>query len=157
MTSDAQLSPLDGTPLKTVAWRFLGMRIGQRVFDDGCVIIERTMVAIGDDCALNYGSRIQPHSQEDFGFKSDRIAIGAGCTLSVGAWVHYGVKMGDGSQLAPNAFLNEGRGRATVHPVGRQSSQGTRTKLRGGSDCVIVASTRAIDTSEMPMEQESHA
>jgi non-ribosomal peptide synthetase-like protein len=99
---------LDGTPFKSLAWRLMGVRIGRRVFDDGAAINEKTMVAIGDDCALNLGSVIQPHSQEDGAFKSDRIAIGAGCTVGVGALVHYGVKLGDGAVLAPDSFLMKG-------------------------------------------------
>ncbi|MGH3931142.1 MAG: Pls/PosA family non-ribosomal peptide synthetase, partial [Pseudonocardiaceae bacterium] len=99
---------LDGTPFKSFAWRLLGVRIGQRVFDDGCLIMEKTMVTIGDDCALNTGSIIQPHSQEDGTFKSDRITIGAGCTLGISALVHYGVTIGDGATLAPDSFLMKG-------------------------------------------------
>ncbi len=51
---------------------------------------------------------IQCHSQEDGAFKSDRSTIGAGCTLGVGAFVHYGVTMGDGAVLAPDSFLMKG-------------------------------------------------
>ncbi len=98
----------DGTPFKTVMWRALGARIGRRVFDDGCSLTERTLASIGDDCTLNFGSEIQCHSQEDGTFKSDRTAIGAGCTIGVGALVHYGVTMGDGSVLAPDSFLMKG-------------------------------------------------
>ncbi len=108
MTTSAQLSFLDGTPFKGLAWRLNGVNIGNRVFDDGCGMTERTMVTIGDDCTLNMGSIIQPHSQEDGGFKSDRIELGVGCTLGVGAWAHYGVKLGRGAVLAPNAFLMKG-------------------------------------------------
>jgi non-ribosomal peptide synthetase-like protein len=86
----------------------MGVRIGRRVFDDGAAINAKTLVAIGDDCALNVGSVIQPHSQEDGAFKSDRIAIGAGCTIGVGALVHYGVEIGDGAELAPDSFLMKG-------------------------------------------------
>jgi len=99
---------LNGTPFKGLVWRLLGVRRGKRVFDDGCIIMEKTMVAIGDDCALNAGSIIQCHSQEDGAFKSDRISIGAGCTLGVGALVHYGVTMGDGAVLAPDSFVMKG-------------------------------------------------
>ena len=87
-------SVFDGTPFKTVLWRLLGVRIGRRVFDDGCYLTERPLTAIGDHCTLNAGTMIQCHSQEDGAFKSDRIAIGAGCTLGVGAFVHYGVDDG---------------------------------------------------------------
>ena len=108
MTLRGQLAMFDGTPFKSFIWRLLGVRIGKRVFDDGCYISEKTMVAIGDGCTLNSGSVIMSHSQEDGVFKSDCITIGAGCTLGVNAWVHYGVKMGDGAQLAADAFLLKG-------------------------------------------------
>jgi non-ribosomal peptide synthetase-like protein len=98
----------DGTPFKNVIWRRLGVRLGKRVFDDGCFLSERTLATIGDYCTLNSGSGIQCHSQEDGTFKSDRSTIGAGCTLGVGAFVHYGVTMGDGAVLAPDSFLMKG-------------------------------------------------
>jgi non-ribosomal peptide synthetase-like protein len=104
----AYLLIFNGTPFKNVIWRMLGVRLGRRVFDDGCGLVEKTFVSIGDDCTLNAGSIVQAHSQEDGAFKSDRIRIGAGCTLGVGAFVHYGVTMGDGAVLAPDAFLMKG-------------------------------------------------
>jgi non-ribosomal peptide synthetase-like protein len=102
------LQAFNGTPAKTLIWRMLGVRIGRRVFDDGCFITEKTFVAIGDGCTLNAATVLQAHSQEDGAFKSDRIAIGANCTLGVGAFVHYGVTIGDGAVLAPDSFLMKG-------------------------------------------------
>jgi non-ribosomal peptide synthetase-like protein len=99
---------LAGTPFKNLASRLLGVRVGRRVFDDGCYIPERTLATVGDDCALNVGSAIQCHSQEDGAFKSDRTTIGSGCTIGVGALVHYGVTVGDGAVLAPDSFLMKG-------------------------------------------------
>jgi non-ribosomal peptide synthetase-like protein len=99
---------LDGTPFKALAWRLMGVRIGRRVFDDGAAINEKTLVTIGDDSAFDYGSVIQPHSQEDGAFKSDRIAIGARCTVGVGALVHYGTSLGDGAVIAADSFLMKG-------------------------------------------------
>ncbi|WP_197938772.1 Pls/PosA family non-ribosomal peptide synthetase [Phytohabitans flavus] len=99
---------LNGTPFKNIIWRLLGVRIGRRVFDDGCWITERSLVAIGDDSTLNEGSIIQSHSLEDGTFKSDHITIGANCTLGAGALVHYGVTMGDGADLGPDSFLMKG-------------------------------------------------
>ncbi|MEU4095368.1 Pls/PosA family non-ribosomal peptide synthetase [Streptomyces sp. NPDC026673] len=98
----------NGTPFKSVIWRWLGVRIGRRVFDDGCYFPERSLVAIGDECVLNEGSRIQCHSQEDGTFKSDHSALEAGCTLGVGALVHYGVTMEEEAVLAPDSFLMKG-------------------------------------------------
>jgi non-ribosomal peptide synthetase-like protein len=106
--SEAYFRVFDGTPFKNVIWRLLGVRLGRRVFDDGCFLTERTFATIGDDCTLNVGSVIQCHSQEDGAFKSDRSTIGAGCTIGVGALVHYGVTMGDGAVLAPDSFLMKG-------------------------------------------------
>lgn len=105
---DTHFNAFNGTPFKNVMWRLMGVRLGRRVFDDGCYLTERTLSAIGDDCNLNAGSKIQCHSQEDGTFKSDRITLGAGCTLGVGALVHYGVTMGDGAVLAADSFLMKG-------------------------------------------------
>jgi non-ribosomal peptide synthetase-like protein len=99
---------LSGTPFKSVILRLLGVRVGRRLFDDGCGFAEKNMVTIGDHANLNAGSNIQCHSQEDYAFKSDRITVGSGCTIGVGALVHYGATMGDGAVLAPDSFLMKG-------------------------------------------------
>jgi hypothetical protein len=106
----------NGTPFKNVLWRLLGVRIGRRVFDDGCAFVEKTFVTIGDECTLNAGSIVQCHSQEDGAFKSDRTVVGAGATLGVGAFVHYGVTIGAGAALAPDSFLMKGE---EIAPRGR--------------------------------------
>ena len=100
---------LDGTPFKSLTWRLMGVRIGRRVFDDGCAIVEKTLTTIGDDCTLNVRSIVQAHSQEDGSFKSDRIVIGAGCTLGTASLVHYGTTLGEGVVLAADAFLMKGQ------------------------------------------------
>jgi non-ribosomal peptide synthetase-like protein len=105
---DKHLQVLNGTPYKNVVWRLMGVRIGRRVFDDGAYITERTLTAVGDDCTLAASTKIQAHSQEDGTFKSDHVTIGARCTLEVGAFVHYGVALGEGAVLAPDSFLMKG-------------------------------------------------
>ncbi len=99
---------LDGTPFKSLTWRLMGVRIGRRVFDDGCAIVEKTLTTIGDDCTLNVRSIVQAHSQENGAFKSDHIVIGSGCTLGTASLVHYGTTMAEGSVLAPDSFLMKG-------------------------------------------------
>ncbi|MFD1531720.1 Pls/PosA family non-ribosomal peptide synthetase [Pseudonocardia aurantiaca] len=106
-SSDAHMV-LNGTPFKNLAWRMLGVRLGKRLFDDGCSMAEKNMVTIGDDVTLNAGSAIQCHSQEDYAYKSDYITVGSGCTVGTAALVHYGVTMGDGAVLAPDSFLMKG-------------------------------------------------
>lgn len=99
---------LNGTPFKSPVWRMVGVRVGRQVFDDGCVISERTLVTIGDYCTLNAGSIVQCHSMEDGIFKSDFTVLEDGCTLGTGALVHYGVTMGEGAQLQPDSFPMKG-------------------------------------------------
>jgi non-ribosomal peptide synthetase-like protein len=97
-----------GTPFQGMIWRLAGVRMGRRVFDDGCAMPEKSLVTIGDDAVLNAGSVIQCHSLEDGFFKSDNTAIGAGATIGVKAFVHYGVQMGAGAVLAADAFVLKG-------------------------------------------------
>ena len=98
----------DGTPFKPLFWRLQGVRMGKRVFDDGCVIPEKTLVAIGDDATLNLASVVQCHAMEDGVFKLDNISIGRGVTLGVGAYLLYDAVMGDGSVLEADSFLMKG-------------------------------------------------
>jgi non-ribosomal peptide synthetase-like protein len=103
------LDMFNGTPFKPLVWRLSGLRVGKRVFDNGCSIPEPTLVTIGDDCTLNAETVIQCHSMEDGTFKSDHTRVGAGCTLGVGAFVHYGVTIGDGAVLEADSFLMKGQ------------------------------------------------
>lgn len=98
----------DGTPFKSLLWRLIGVRMGRRVFDDGSYISEPLLTTVGDECVLNQRSNIQCDSQEDGTYKSGYTSLGAGCTLGVNAFVHYGVTMGDGSLLAADSFLMKG-------------------------------------------------
>jgi non-ribosomal peptide synthetase-like protein len=98
-----------GTPFKPVTWRLYGVRVGRRLFDDGCGIPEKTLVTIGDDCTLNAGTVIQCHSLEDGVFKSDHTRLGDRCTLGMESFVHYGVSVGDGTLLEPDSFLMKGQ------------------------------------------------
>jgi non-ribosomal peptide synthetase-like protein len=133
----AYLRVLDGTPFKNTIWRLLGVRIGGRVFDDGCQVIDRTLVTIGSDCTFNVGSILQPHSQEDGTFKSDRITIGAGCTVGIGALVHYGVTMGDGAMLAPDSFLMKGE---EIPPYARWGGNPAR-EMRDNIGAALISGT----------------
>jgi non-ribosomal peptide synthetase-like protein len=111
-------------------WRLLGVRLGRRAFDDGLGVVEKTFVAIGDDCTFNAGSIIQCHSQEDGAFKSDRVAIGNGVTLGVGAFVHYGVTIGDDAELAADSFLMKGEDMpANAHWGGNPAGEMSKDQL----------------------------
>jgi non-ribosomal peptide synthetase-like protein len=106
--SVAYIQMFNGTPFKSVVWRLLGVRVGRRVLDDGCSIVERTLVRIGSECTLNAGSILQSHSLEDGTFKSDHIVVGDRCTIGTGAFMHYGIVMGDDAVLDADSFLMKG-------------------------------------------------
>ena len=97
-----------GTPMRNAISRLLGVKMGRMVFDDGCIISERTLVEIGDGANLNEHALIQAHSLEDGVFKSDAVRIGAGSSVGVAALVHYGVTMSEGTHLDADAFLMKG-------------------------------------------------
>jgi len=130
---------LAGTPFKNVVSRLLGVRLGRRVFDDGAFMTERTLTTIGDDCTLNADATVQCHSQEDGAFKSDRTTIGTGCTLGVGAFVHYGVRMGDGAVLGAGSFLMKGE----EVPAGARWSGNPAQELRDTTGVLPIPSERA--------------
>ena len=107
--SDSPLTSLfAGTPMRNAISRLLGVRIGRRVFDDGCVLTERTLVEIGDEANLNQGTIVQAHSLEEGVFKSDHVRIGGGASLGVGSFVHYGVVMHEKTRLDADSFLMKG-------------------------------------------------
>ena len=108
VTAASYIQMFSGTPAKTVISRMLGVRIGRRVFDDGCRIAERSLVRIGDACTLNADSTLHSHSMEDGVFKADYVSIGTDVTIGTAAFVHYGVSMGDRSELDADSFLMKG-------------------------------------------------
>ena len=57
---------------------------------------------------LNFGTVVQCHSQEDGAFKSDRSTVEARAALGVAAFVHYGVTVGEGAELAAGTFVMKG-------------------------------------------------
>ena len=97
-----------GTPFKNLMSRLLGVKVGRKVFDDGCFVTEKTMAEIGDYCTLNASSCIQCHSLEDAFFKSDYVVLGEGCTVGPNAYIQYGVTMGDAAVLETDAYLMKG-------------------------------------------------
>ena len=86
----------------------MGVRVGRKVFDDGCHYVEKSMVRIGDYANLNAGCVLQGHSLEEGVFKSDHIVVGKGCSIGAAAFVHYGVTMGENVVLDPDSFVMKG-------------------------------------------------
>lgn len=140
----------NGTPMKSLVWRALGVRVGRRLFDDGCGIVERSLVSIGDDCTLNRGSTVQAHSLEDGAFKSDRIVLGDRVTLGVAGFLHYGTEVGDGAVIEADSFVMKGAEIEAgerwfgnpAHPGGRLSYASPVTR-HTGAEVTLVDRLRA--------------
>lgn len=97
-----------GTPFRSIINRLLGVKVGSKVYDGGAGITERTLVEIGDNANLNEGCVLQSHSLEEGVFKSDIIRIGDGSSVAPSAFVHYGATMGTRSMLDADSFLMKG-------------------------------------------------
>ncbi|WP_439924520.1 Pls/PosA family non-ribosomal peptide synthetase [Nitrobacter sp. JJSN] len=97
-----------GTPFRSLVSRLLGVKVGRKVFDDGCRLHDKTLIEIGELTNLNEGCVIQGHSLEERVFKSDYVKIGRGCSIGRAAFVHYGVIIGDNVVLDPDSFLMKG-------------------------------------------------
>ncbi|MBN8956506.1 MAG: amino acid adenylation domain-containing protein [Rhizobiales bacterium] len=97
-----------GTPFKNLISRMVGLQVGRKVYDGGCSITDRSLTEIGDYVNLNEGSVLQAHSLEEGVLKSDYIRVGEGGTLGCGAFVHYGVVMGERAVIDPDSFVMKG-------------------------------------------------
>jgi non-ribosomal peptide synthetase-like protein len=104
----ALMVALRGTPFSGVVWRALGVRVGRQLLDDGAMIPEKTLTALGDHATLGELAVIQGHSLEDGLFKSDKIRLGDDVTLGARAFVHYGVEVADRVLLDTDTFLMKG-------------------------------------------------
>lgn len=104
----AGLGVLDGTPFKVWYLRALGVRVGRRLLDDGCGIVERTLVRIGDNVTLNSGSVLQGHSLEHGIFTCAPLQVGRGATVGVRGFVHYGTRIGARAIVETDSFVMKG-------------------------------------------------
>jgi non-ribosomal peptide synthetase-like protein len=97
-----------GTPLKNLITRLLGVRLGAKVFDDGCLFYDKTLLEIGDFATLNESCSFRAHSLEEGVFKADHIRVGSGCTIGCNSLVHYGVRIEDNVLVDPDSFVMKG-------------------------------------------------
>lgn len=124
----------------------MGVKIGRKVFDAGCSITDRSLTEVGDYANLNEGCVLQAHSLEEGVFKSDHIRMGAGCTLGPGAFIHYGVALGDHVAIDADSFLMKGE---EVDPHTTRRGNPAKPRRQTASDGVHSAGVyEASDTVE---------
>ena len=106
----SRTSTVQRTPFKTALWRLLGVRIGSRVFDDGC-FADRAGLA---DLRRRLHTQRRQHGPIPFpGGRHLQVRPQrhrCGFTLGVGSFVHYGVTIGAGAAVAPDSFVMKGGG-----------------------------------------------
>ena len=120
---------LTGTPWICWFFRFMGAKIGSRVFLDTTYLTEFDLISIGDDVALNDSCTVQTHLFEDRVMKMSNIHIGANCSVGSGSVVLYDTVMQEGSTLGDLSLLMKGESLpAGTHwhgtPAGKINSRG---------------------------------
>ena len=73
--------PLVGTPMMSAFMRFLGAKVGHRVFMNSTDFTETDLIHIGDDVAINANAPLQAHLFEDRVMKIGQITIGDRCSV----------------------------------------------------------------------------
>lgn len=97
-----------GTPFKNMISRLLGIKVGRKVFDDGMIVTEKSLVEIGDLCTFNKSTTLQAHSLEEGVFKSDYIKIENNSSFGIASFIHYGVHIQDNVHIDADSFLMKG-------------------------------------------------
>ncbi len=73
--------PLVGTPMMAAFMRFLGAKVGHRVFMNSTDFTETDLISIGDDVSINANAPLQAHLFEDRVMKIGPITIGDRCSV----------------------------------------------------------------------------
>lgn len=97
-----------GTPFISVLLRALGAKIGKYVYIYSDLFTEFDLIQIGDEVAINSGTRIQTHLYEDRIFKTSTIKINSRCSIGHASNVLYHTEMGEHSTLGNLSLLMKG-------------------------------------------------
>ncbi|HXS37437.1 MAG TPA: Pls/PosA family non-ribosomal peptide synthetase [Flavipsychrobacter sp.] len=102
------LDYLKGTFWLPVALRFLGVKVGKRVWMNTTDLTEFDMVSIGDDAALNDDSGPQTHLFEDRVMKVGPIKIGARSSVGARSIILYDSEIGENVRLEALSLVMKG-------------------------------------------------
>jgi non-ribosomal peptide synthetase-like protein len=99
---------LKGTPWLPFLLRFLGVKIGKRVWMETTDITEYDMVKIGDDAALNFDCGPQTHLFEDRVMKIGPVQIGARSSIGSKSIILYDSEVDSDVQIEPLSLVMKG-------------------------------------------------
>ncbi len=97
-----------GTPYAFLVPRWLGCKVGKRVYTDTVSFSEFDLISIGDDVCLNSDVTVQTHLYEDRIFKVSNVVISSGCNVGVASIVLYNTLMEENSTLGDLSLLMKG-------------------------------------------------
>lgn len=93
-------------PLTRPLHILFGAKIGKNSYPSGAVLSHPySMITIGHDCILGYGSILSPHIMESGILGAQPITIGNRVTIGVNAVILSGVTIGDDSIIAAGAVI----------------------------------------------------
>ena len=99
---------LRGTPWLPFFLRFLGVKIGKRVWLNTTDITEYDMVSIGDEAMLNEDCGPQTHLFEDRIMKVGGVKIGKQTTINSRTIILYDSEIGDHVNIDPLSLVMKG-------------------------------------------------
>ena len=102
------LDPLRGTALLPFFLRFLGAKIGKRVFLDSTDMTEFDLVTIGDEAELNQDCGGQTHLFEDRIMKMGALLVQPRATIGGRTILLYSSEVGAGATVGPQSLLMKG-------------------------------------------------
>ena len=121
------LQLFNGTPFKNLIWRLLGVRIGRRVFDDGCSFTERSFVTHRRPLHAQRRAASSSATRRRTARSSPTAARSAPAARS--GWARSSTTactIGAGALLEADSFLMKGSEVPAGRPVGRQPGHGDR-------------------------------
>jgi non-ribosomal peptide synthetase-like protein len=148
------MAPLMGTPFIAPCLRMMGCKVGRWAFLETTLFSEFDLVEIGDRAALNLGATVQTHLFEDRVMKSDRLKIGADCTVGNMTVVLYGTEMQRGSTLGALSVLMKGE---TLPPASRWGGIPTRPVTRTATTLAPVPVSASVRVAAKPAQSEKIA
>ncbi|HEX5541363.1 MAG TPA: Pls/PosA family non-ribosomal peptide synthetase [Micromonospora sp.] len=102
------LPVLSGSPLMATYLRLLGARIGRRTTIATSMISLPTLIDIGEDASIGYGTLLRPWRVADGWVEIAPITVGAGAFVGANAVLEPGASIGVGAGLGEQSVLGQG-------------------------------------------------
>lgn len=99
---------IKGTPFLPIFFRFLGVKMGKRVYMDSTDITEFDLVTIGNYCAINLDGGPQTHLFEDRVMKMGSVQIGAYTNIGARSVILYDTEIEENCTISALSLVMKG-------------------------------------------------